>query len=328
MTRRSASRLVPVLLVVFLLAVGCGGAGSSGESGNKITADQFKLSGTQRDAQFTVGSESFTEQKILGAIAVRALEAAGATVTDRTGEGGNAAVREALLAGEIDLYWEYTATGWLVHLSETRVISDPRKQYEAVAKKDLEDNDIEWIEPAPGDDTYAIAVSEKTRKDLGVETISDMKRLVQERPDEATLCLNNDDDFRSRFDGLPGLQRAYDFEFEEKNLAEVSLDAVYGAVEDGEICNFGVVFTTSGLLQDSNLELLDDDEDFFAVYNPSLTIQKNALEQYPQLPKLFAPISQKLDTKTLRDLNYQVDVEGKSPDRVAERWLRENDFIE
>jgi osmoprotectant transport system substrate-binding protein len=317
-----------VAALAFALAVGCGG-GSGGEDDDvRIAGDQFRLSGTQRDAQFTVGSDAFTEQEVLGNITVEVLEAADATVIDRIGLGGNEAVRQALENGEIDMVWEYTATGWLVHLNQTDSITDPQEQYEAVARQDLEENGIRWLEPAPGNDTYAIAVNERARQDLGVQTISDLARLAEERPGEATLCLNNDDDFRTRFDGLPGLQRAYGFQFPEENLVEMSLEAVYGAVQDGEICNFGVVFTTSGFIREMDLQLLDDDEDFFAVYNPSLTIRQETFEQYPQLREIFVPISERLDTETLRDLNYQVEVEGESPEAVAERWLRENGFIE
>ncbi len=323
--------LVLATIVVAVLVAGCGagaGGSSSGGEKGKISGNQFRLSGTQRDAQFAVGSEDFAEQLVLANIAMQALTAADATVIDRTGLGGNEAVRQALENKEIDLYWEYTATGWLVHLGETSTISDPQKQYEAVAKQDLKENGIRWLEPAPGNDTYAIAASEKTRQNLGVGSISDLKRLIRERPREATLCFNNEDEFRTRFDGLPGLQRAYGFQFPEENLIEVSLDAVYGAAKEGDICNFGVVFTTSGFIQEENLKLLKDDKNFFAVYNPSLNIRKEVLAQYPQLRDLFAPISKKLDTETLRKLNHAVEVEGKSPEQVAKTWLRDNGFIE
>jgi osmoprotectant transport system substrate-binding protein len=316
-------KAIPLLLAL-VLAAGCGGGGDA----NRVAGDQFRLSGTQRDAQFAVGSEAFTEQEVLGQIAIEVLRAADATVIDRTGMGGNEEVRQALEEDEIDLYWEYTATGWLVHLSETRSIPDPQAQYEAVREQDLRENDIEWLTPAPGNDTYAISASRQTQQDLGVENISDLARLAEERPEEATLCFNNDDDFRSRFDGLPGMERAYGFQFPEENLIEVSADAVYGAVDEREICNFGVAFTTSGFLQDLDLQLLEDDKDFFAVYNPSLNIRKTTLDQYPQLEKVFAPISKELDTRTLRELNYAVDVEGESPETVATRWLKDNGFIE
>ena len=76
------------------------------------------------------------------------------------------------------------------------------------------------------------------------------------------------------------------------------------------------------------LRLLEDDEDFFAVYNPSLTMRQETLEQYPELEELFASISEKLDTGTLRELSAAVAVEGNSPQEVAEQWLQENGFIE
>jgi osmoprotectant transport system substrate-binding protein len=321
--------LLAVITVSWGSIAGCGAGGaSSGGDEVRIAGDQFRLSGTQRDAQFAVGSEGFTEQEVLGNIAIQVLEAADATVIDQTGLGGNEEVRQALESGEIDLYWEYTATGWLVHLSETDSLPDPGEQYEAVARQDLRENGIKWLPPAPGNDTYAIAASQKTSRDLGVENISDLKRLVEERPKEATLCLNNDDDFLTRFDGLPGLERAYGFEFPEENVIEMSVDAVYDATDGGEICNFGVVFTTSGFIQDLDLHLLEDDRDFFAVYNPALTVREDVFKQYPQLRKVFVPISKELDTETLRKLNYAVDVQGKSPKKVASTWLREEGFIE
>jgi len=180
----------------------------------------------------------------------------------------------------------------------------------------------------PGNDTYAIAASENTSRDLGVETISDLKRLIEDRPEEATLCLDNDDDFLTRFDSLPGLERAYGFGFPEENLIEMSVDAVYDATDEAEICNFGVVFTTSGFIQELDLRLLEDDKKFFAVYNPALTVRQEVFKQYPQLQRIFTPISERLDTETLRELNCAVDVQGKSPENVARSWLRENGFIE
>lgn len=180
---------------------------------------------------------------------------------------------------------------------------------------------------APGSNTYAIAANEQTLEGLGVETISDLVELIEERPEEATLCYGNEDNFSSRADGLPGLEEAYDFEYPEDRQIVVSLNSVYENVRRGERCNFGVVFTTNGQIQEMNLQLLEDDEDFFAVYNPLMTVRSEVLEDYPQLEEIFAPISEKLDTETLRRLNSAVDVDNESPESVAREWLRENGFI-
>ncbi|MGB3681498.1 MAG: glycine betaine ABC transporter substrate-binding protein [Rubrobacteraceae bacterium] len=313
------------LLALTLALAGCGGQGP-GTSGGGSIAEEFDLSGPQATSQFTVGSEDFTEQEVLGQISIQALEAAGADVTDETGLGGNAAVRQALLDDDISLYWEYTATGWLVFLANTNPISDPQEQYDAVAEQDLEENDVEWLQPAPANNTYTIVSNPDTARDLGVENITDLARLVEENPEEATLCFGNENDFQSRVDGLPGLEQAYGFEFPSESLIITPLDTVYEFVAQGDRCNFGVAFLTSGLLEEQDLEIIEDDENFFAVYNPAPTMKAETLQENPQLENLFAPIAEKLDTETLRGLNSRVEVDGESPDAVAGDWLRENGF--
>ncbi|CAN5683320.1 glycine betaine ABC transporter substrate-binding protein [soil metagenome] len=322
---RAMRKILPITLALILsvFVAGCGGQGSSGGS----IDEEFDLSGPQATAQFSVGSEDFAEQRVLGQISIQALEAAGADVTDRTGLGGNEAVRQALLDDDISLYWEYTATGWLVFLANTNPISDPQEQYEKVAQQDLEENNIEWLQPAPANNTYTIVSSPETSQELGVENVSDLARLVEENPEEATLCFGNENDFQSRVDGLPGLEQAYGFEFPEENLIITPLDTVYEFVAQGERCNFGVAFLTSGLLKERDLKIIEDDENFFAVYNPAPTMKDDTLRENPRLEQLFAQISEKLDTKTLQELNSRVEVDGESPEAVAENWLRENGFV-
>lgn len=309
--------LAALTSVLALLAAGCtgGGGGSIGED--------YKLSGPQGSVRLAVGSKNFTEQEILGHITLLSLEAANAEVIDRTGLGGTGRLRQALVSGDVDMYWEYTGTGWLVHQARAEPISDSQEQYRSVAEQDLQQNNIEWLEPAPANNTYAIAVREGAYN--GVESISDFKRLVEERPDEATLCVGAE--FNERADGLPGLERQYGFEVPEDNVSVISASTVYGAVDNGEKCNFGAVFKTNGRIPELGLRLLEDDQGFFAFYNPSLTVRKETLEQYPELAEIFNPIAQELDTETLRNLSAAVLVEGDSPEAVAERWLQENGFI-
>jgi osmoprotectant transport system substrate-binding protein len=326
-------RVFPAIAAFFFalaLVAGCGQGSSGGDASSDSSgsiAEEFDLSGPQDSARFTVGSKDFTEQRILGEIAVQALEAAGADVTARIGLGGNAEVRQALIQDDIDMYWEYTGTAWLVHLANPDPISDPQEQYTAVSEEDLQENNIEWLDRAPGNNTYAIAASQETLDETGVRNISDLAQLAQENPEQATLCYGNENDFSSRSDGLPGLEEAYNFEYPEDSQIVVPLDSVYENVAQGERCNFGVVFTTSPLIEENNLQLLEDDENFFAVYNPTMIMDEETLNDYPQLEDLFAPISEELTTEALIELNSQVDIEGKTPANVAEQWLQENGFI-
>lgn len=318
-----AAGFVAVLAVLAVIGVGCGGALDAGGEGS--IAEDFELGGPQGTAQLTVGSKDFTEQEVLGHITIQALEAAGADVEDQTGLGGTEAVRQDLISGEIDIYWEYAGTGWLIHLAKTDAPAGSQELYEALAQSDLETNNIEWLEPAPASNVYRIAVREGAYEDLGVEKISDFEQLIEESPEKATLCVGSE--FRNRADALPGLEEEYGFEFPKENLVELPDGTVYGAVDSGERCNFGSVFETSGRIPELGLKLIEDDENFFPAYNPAPTVRQETLEQYPSLTDLFAQISKKLDTETMRELNAAASVEGESPREVAEKWLRESDFI-
>jgi osmoprotectant transport system substrate-binding protein len=321
-TRRTAmrkmhtklARLLGLVAVLTIVAVGCGGGGG-GASGS---AD---LSG----AEFTVGSKEFTEQLILGEITLQVLENAGATVNDQIGLAGSVAAREALESGEIDMYWEYTGTGWITYLQHTDPIPNSQKQYEAVAKEDLKKNNIKWLPPAPANNTYALAVRKEAYDKLGVKQLSDFEQLINENPEEATLCIASE--FATRDDGLPGMEKAYGYEFPKDNVVTIDEGLIYEATDQGEKCNFGEVFATDGRIEGLGLEIIEDDKSFFPIYNPSLTVSKQVVEENPQVEKLFAPIAKKLDTDTLQELNAQVDIEGLPEEDVAEKWLSENEFI-
>ncbi len=317
-TRANLLRLVGLLAVLAMVVAGCGGGGGGGGG----ASGDIDLSG----AELTVGSKEFTEQLILGQITLQALEAAGASVNDQIGLAGSAAARQALESGEIDMFWEYTGTGWITHLGHTDPIPDRQKQYEAVAEEDLNKNNIRWLEPpAPANNTYAFAVRSEAYEDLGVKKISDFKQLIQERPEEATLCVGTE--FATRDDGLPGVEEAYGFEFPNDNIVKIDEGLIYQATDKGDKCNFGEVFQTDGRIANLDLKLVEDDKNFFPIYNPVLTVREDVMKEYPQIADLFAPISKKLDTQTLQKLNAQVDVEGQLPETVAEQWLSDNGFI-
>jgi osmoprotectant transport system substrate-binding protein len=311
-----------------LVLTACGNGNGNGNddaaatNGEGSIAASYDLSG----AEFTVGSKEFTEQLVLGEIARIALENAGATVNDEIGLAGTAIVRQALEAGEIDLYWEYTGTGWITLLGETEPVAGSDEQYDAVAERDLEENGIRWLPPAPFDNTYAIAVHEAAADELDVTTISDVGRLLDEDPDQATFCIASE--FATRDDGLPGLEEHYDFSFPEGNLVMLDEGAIYSEVADRTNCNLGEVFATDGRIAFLDLVVLEDDQEFFPVYNPSVTVREETFEEHPELEELFGEIASRLETETMQELNERVDEGGEFPDEVAEDWLRSEGFID
>lgn len=318
---------VAVLAAVALLGAACGGGDDGGggttgggEGGGSLA--QFDLSG----AELTVGSKEFTEQLILGQITIQALEAAGATVDDQTGLVGSDIAREALTSGEIDMYWEYTGTGWITHLGNEDAIPDEQEQYEAVAQEDLESNGIDWLEPAGFNNTYAIATREEAIDEFGVQTLSEFSEFASSNPDEATLCAASE--FLNRNDGLPGLEKAYGFDIPDENIAEVEFGVIFTSVDKGDPCNFGEVFATDGRMAALGLTVLEDDKHFFPSYVPALNVNQEVVEQNPDIEGLAAELAAALDTETMTRLNAQVDVDGGFPEQVAQEWLISEGFIE
>ena len=273
-------------------------------------------------ATFTVGSKEFTEQLILGQITKLVLEDAGATVKDQTGLVGSKVVRAALTSGDIDMYWEYTGTGWITHQGNTTPVAGSQEQFDAVKKAD-EANGIVWVDPAPFNNTYAIATTNEMATELNLVTMSDLATYAGANADKATLC--GAAEFLGRDDGLPGLETAYGMKF--GTISELELGLVYTSVDKGDPCTFGEVFATDGRIAGLGLTVLDDDKSFFPSYLPSLNVRKEVFDANPKLAELFAPVAAVLDTATMTALNAKVDVDGMQEADVAKEFLTEKGLI-
>jgi osmoprotectant transport system substrate-binding protein len=244
-------------------------------------------------ASVTVGSKDFDEQLILGEISLALLEDAGADVTDEINLGSTFAAREALTGGDIDHYWEYTGTAWIEFYSETEPITDRVEQYEAV--RDLEVGEgLYWLEPSPFNNTYGIAMSQEASEEYGITTLSELGDLIEEDPDAATLCVESE--FEARSDGLPGMEAHYGYEFPSGNVEILDTGVIYGATADRDPCNFGEIFTTDGRIATLELEVLEDDQAFFPLYNVSPVFTEELYEAHGQvLTDLYAPVAEALD---------------------------------
>lgn len=308
------------MLAVLAACAGQGSPEQTGGPAGKPRGGEIDLAGVP----LAVGSKEFTEQLILGHVTILMLEDAGAEVEDQTGLVGSAVVRRALTSGDIDLYWEYTGTGWITHLKNTKPIPNEQQQWEAVRQADVA-NGIVWLPPAPLNNTYAIATNGENRDRFGVETLSDFASLIRDKPREATLCAAAE--FLGRDDGLPGLEQHYGFTIPPGQVAQLELGIIYEAVGRGERCTFGEVFATDGRIRAQDLRALTDDRSFFPKYNASLNIRADILQQHPQLQQLFAPLSEALTNETLIELNSRVDVEGELPEDVARDFLQKRGLI-
>lgn len=274
--------------------------------------------------QIKVGSKEFDEQLLLGQITMVALQAAGASPVDKTNITGSTNVRKALTTGQIDLYWEYTGTAWITYLGKTQAIPDPQQQYDAVKAADAK-NGITWWGRSPANDTYAMAVNPNAQRTNHVTTLSQYAQLVKTNPAAASTCMGPE--FKSRDDGFAGLEKKYGFTLPAAQTHLLNDSVVYTSVGANDPCAFGSVASTDGRVSGQHLVVLDDDQHFFPIYNPAITIRSQVAKQYPQLEKVFDAIGAKLDTKTLTDLNKKVSVDGEKPNKVAHDWMKQAGFI-
>lgn len=286
-----------------------------------------EIDGLPDDAAITVTGKNFTEQLILGKIAVMAAQAAGFQVTDLTNVPGSVPVRELMLSGEADITYEYTGTAWLTYLGQAEGIPDQQEQWQAVHDADLE-NDLTWLAPGPLNNTYALAVRSEAVEELGgISTLSEIGELPVE---DRTICV--EPEFNSRADGLGPMLEAYDIPrgdpqgVPDDNIMIFDTGAVYTATDRGT-CNFGEVFTTDGRIDSLDLTVLEDDRGYFPAYNVAPVINTETLETYPELEAIFDLVTAELTDERLRELNLRVDEGGELPADVAFDFMVEMGFI-
>jgi osmoprotectant transport system substrate-binding protein len=317
--------VVGVAILATALLAGCRVTTENDAAEVAVGSGSIKRDPALAGRTIAVGSKDFTENILLGHLMMIALKAAGAKVDNRTNIKGSVNSRMALVAGEVDVSWEYTGTAWITYLNHTDPIPESRRQYEAVVAEDRQRNNVVWAAPAPANNTYALAVREEKAKEWGLRTLSDLAAFARTHPGEATFCLESE--FASRNDGWPGMAKAYGLSVPPSSIRTVDTGVVYTETKKGTACNFGEVFTTDGRISNLKLVPLEDDRKFFPIYNPALTINGATAAKYPDVVRLLDPITARLDDATLRRMNEQVDVKGELASTVAADWMREQGFI-
>ncbi|WNG85503.1 glycine betaine ABC transporter substrate-binding protein [Mycobacterium sp. ITM-2016-00317] len=320
-----SARRIATLAALLALALSACGLGSGSAVPLQVGPGSIQPTPGLEGVQITVGSKEYTEQVIMGYILEFTLAAAGAEVRDLTGIVGSRSTREAQLSGQVDIAYEFTGNAWINYLGHEKPIPDSREQYEVVRDEDLARNDMVWLPPGPMDDTYALAASLQTVEKTGVRTLSDYGALVQRDPAAARTCV--DTEFRARQDGFPGMAAAYGFDPRRAQTPILQVGIIYQATADGTECDFGEVFTTDGRIAALDLVLLTDDKQFFAHYNPSVTMKREFFDAHPEIAEVTAPVTAALTNDAITELNRQVDVEGRDPSVVARDWMVAQGFV-
>ncbi|MGB7922132.1 MAG: glycine betaine ABC transporter substrate-binding protein [Pyrinomonadaceae bacterium] len=275
------------------------------------SASKANTPGTQERARIVVGSKDFTESLILGEIVAQLLEARGLEVERRFELGGNLA-HDALVAGQIELYPEYTGTAYTAILRH-QPITDPRAVYEQVKREYGENFNVEVSAPLGFSNDFAILVRGEDARRLGLKTISDAA------PHTPKWRAGFGQDFMSRADGYAGFTRAYGLKFAGEPR-EMDLSLTYRALASRQV-DLIAGNSTDGLIAALDLVQLEDDRHYFPPYEAVYLVRRDTLARTPALAEALTRLNNALSTGEMRRLNYEVD--GKKRDRkeVVREWL-------
>jgi len=283
----------------------------------------------QANGPVRVGSKIDTEGKLLGNIMVLALEANGIKTENKVSLGNTKIVRTALVAGEIDIYPEYTGNGaFMLGAEKSPAWKDLRAGYELAKKMDFEKNKIVWLEPANANNTWAIAV----RKDLAtanqLRSMDDVGRYIAKG---GTFKLAASAEFMERTDAMPAFQAAYGFKLRaDQALVLAGGDTaatIKAAAEKTSGVNAAMAYGTDGPLAALGLLVMEDPKGVQPVYAPAPLVREEALKRHPAIATILAPIFKSLDTPTLQMLNARIQLEGQDPRKVASSYLQSKGFL-
>ncbi len=277
------------------------------------------LAGCSRPDTVVIASKPMTEQYILVEMLTLLIEdGSDLVVEQKMGIGGGTSnIHPALLGGEVDIYPEYTGTGWLFVLKE-ELIQDPYELYEAVRTAYQEEFDVVWSGLYGFNNTFGLAVREETAAQYELETYSDLARVSGE------LTLGAEYDFYEREDGYPGLVDVYGFDF--RRTVELDIGLKYEAIgsEEVDVIN---IFSTDGRLRQYNLRVLRDDLLFFPSYFAATLIRGETLREYPELEGILAKLDGQISDEEITGLSYLVEIENADPRVVAREYLQEKGLL-
>jgi len=295
-----------------------------------ITASLSALIATGAAADITVSSKIDTEGGLLGNIIALALEDADLPVERRLQLGGTQVVREALLSNQIDIYPEYTGNAaFFFNEADSDVWKDAAAAHARASELDSEQNNVTWLDSAPANNTWAIAVTGDVASGNDLTTMSDFGTWVAGGGD---IKLAASTEFVSSPAVLPAMQDTYGFELSEDQTVILSggdtAATIQAAARGTSGVNAAMVYGTDGGVGATGLVVMEDDKGVQPVYEPAPIVRAEVLEEYPAIADVLNPIFAGLDMSTLQKLNGRIQVGGETAQDVAREYLTETGVLD
>lgn len=278
------------------------------------------LGGASQDT-IKVGAQSITESEILANMIAQLIEHDTDLNTALVKNlGSNYVQHQAMLGGDIDISaTRYSGTD-LTSTLGMEAEKNPEKALNIVQKEFDKRFKYKWFDSYGFDNTYAFTVTKKFAEKEHVNTVSDLKKNATEYKlgvDNAWL--------KRKGDGYKGFVSTYGFEFGTTYPMQIGL--VYDAVKN-EKMDAVLAYSTDGRIKAYDLNILEDDKQFFPPYDCSPVIPEKVLKEHPELEGIIDKLIGKIDTETMQELNYEVDGKLKEPSVVAKEFLEKHHYFD
>jgi osmoprotectant transport system substrate-binding protein len=260
-------------------------------------------------SKIIIGSKFFTEQVVLAELLAQHIEAkTSIPVIRKTNLGGTLLVHKALLAGELDLYVEYTGTALTAVLNESPQ-GDSTVVYNRVKQLYSDRFHLDVTEPLGFENTFAMVIRGDDAKNLHLQKISDIAPLAPKWRAGVGY------EFLERPDGFPGLSKNYGLHLSESPKV-MDLGLIYRALVDHQV-DIVAGNSTDGLIDSLGLFALEDDRHYFPPYDAVPIVRQSTLTRFPQLRAALADLAGKLSASDIRRLNYAVDAQHQDAAAVV-----------
>src|SRR5699024_3770914 len=285
-----------------------------------MSALLLALTACSDDDKITIGAQMYTETKILAYMYKDLIgQETDLTVDVKEDIETSPIVLEGMQSGDIDMSTQYTGTA----LSSFTDIENPKDSDATVAQAEEffggDDYELEVLDKIGYANTYQFTVTEDLAEEKGYEKVSDLKDDADEyKAGFDTAWLERDND------GYPAFHETYGFEFGDTNPMEIGL--VYDAVKNGEM-DVVLAYSTDPRIVEYDLQLLEDDENFFPPYDAVPMVREEVLENEPGIEDAIEPLFGAFDEEQISILSGKVDNDGEQIEDVATEYLEEEGLL-
>ena len=278
-----------------------------------IIAGLIAFNYQQVPAKIIIGSKNFTEQVILGELLAQHIENHTKLKVDRRFNlGGTFIAHEAVKAGKIAGYVEYTGTSFTTILKE-KPISDPESVYKKVKEYYDQKLKLAVMKPLGFENTFAMIIRGEDAKKWQIKSLSEACKYSPQ------MKAGFGYEFLERADGYPGLSKTYNLKF--ANIKQMELGLMYQALKEKQV-DFIAANSTDGLIPVLNLVILEDDKKYFPPYQAIPIFNQEIIRKYPELTDTINQLGGKVSTTAIQKMNYQVDNQSQPVEKVVSEWLK------